>query len=60
MDHSKTATLTVIGRAGPYVFYSVLVQQVTTAQQLFSTSVDIKGEGIEAEVMFFKMFYLFS
>jgi len=60
MDRSNTATLSVIGSAGPYVIYSVLVQQTTTAQQLFGTSVDIKGEGVDTEVMFFKMFRLFG
>lgn len=56
MDTSTTATLKLIGKAGPYALYSAVTKKSLTQKQAYSTSVDVAVAGQAAGVVFFKPF----
>ncbi|MCJ1466608.1 hypothetical protein MMC07_005228 [Pseudocyphellaria aurata] len=60
MDFSKTVSLARSGQAGQYQLYSGVATLEITGSQLFSSSVDISGQGIQDKVEFFKLFNLIS
>lgn len=55
MDYSTTVQLGLLGTAGPFALYSVILQLDISSFQVFASSIDIENGGDE-EAMFFKIY----
>jgi hypothetical protein len=60
IDKSTKTQLDLIGKAGPFSLYSVMLQHTLDGSQLFSSSIDIVDEGSGAKAEFFKLFRIFE
>ena len=56
IDTSTTASLSLIGQAGPFALYSAVTAHTISAKQAYGSSVDIAVPGQAPGVMFYKHF----